>query len=129
MHIVMVLFKEQGSLQLLFEHLNHANKAYGAVLLAKSYADRGILLFEYPDKDWHMEKVAEIHDDYGSVATIDGEEVRAVVIQDLAQHLKGAAMHGLLQQRAQAELQKKAAADPTLRFLANSGLAAGMLNG
>ncbi len=106
MHTVIVLFKEQGSLQLLFEHLDHADKAYRS--LAMPLAACAV---------WDV----EVRDDYGTISTLDRREIRAVVIQDLAQHLKGAAMHSLLQQRAQAELQKKIASDPMLRFITPNG--------
>jgi hypothetical protein len=113
MHTVIVLFKEQGSLQLLFEHLDHANKAYDAVWFAKDRSGNrdGVL----------GDEVAQVRDDYGTSAVIEGAEVRAVVIQDLAQHLRGAAIHSLMQQRANAELQKKMASDPMLRLLTPNG--------
>lgn len=106
---LMVMFRGEGSLNLYFEQTGKAHEAYGALAPGAS----GV--------------VVEARDDFGTRASIDRGDVRAVVLQNMQEHSKVAIEVQLLNARAGATLQKRQMSDPTLRFMGPAGMQNGSL--
>lgn len=59
----------------------------------------------------------DVEDDYGTKAMVNRDEVLSIIFQDLKRLQEGQAEAQLMQARAHAALQKKAADDPALRLM------------
>ena len=105
---VMVMFRGEGSLNLYYEITDEAHRAYEALRAPES----GLI---------------ELKDNFGTRASVDRGEVRAVILQNVNQHTKAAIEVQLVNARATATLQQRHASDPTLRFIGTA--AGGMPNG
>lgn len=60
----------------------------------------------------------ELRDDYGHIFDVMLEEIGAVVLKDVNESNKAGAELGILNARAQMELNAKVQSDPKMRFLA-----------
>ena len=97
--VVIVTFRGEGSLNLYFDQTTKAHEAYDSLKPADGRC------------------VVEAQDDFGSRASVDCGEVRAVFLQNVQQHAKAAIEIQLANARASAALQKRQMSDPTLRFM------------
>lgn len=107
---LMVMFKGEGALTLYFELTQQAREAYASLCNARA---EGAL--------------TQIQDNFGTRATVDGGEVRAIVLQNMSEHTKVAVELQMVTARANAVLQKRQMADPTLRFMGPGGMPNGGL--
>jgi hypothetical protein len=107
---VMVMFKGEGSLNLYFEMTQQAHEAYDK--LRKAQEECG---------------VAEVRDNFGTRASVDGSEVRAIALQNMSEYTKVLVEVQMVNARASATLQKRQMADPALRFMGGGGMPNGQL--
>jgi hypothetical protein len=110
MYAVTVINQRGAQLQFLFDAIDPAMRAFTAVrsgMVPNVEEDRGLGSSTSP--------AVEISDDFGTTAVLDRASIIWCWMSDLVKDSEGKQNLGLLQARAQASMQRKAAADPLMR--------------
>lgn len=106
MYLVVVTCKNGPQLTLMFNNPHRAEAAYRAL----KATDRDENTFEI-----------EVEDDYSQVVMVNRDETAVILMQNIARVHDGQAEIAMMQQRAQATMQRKAMNDPTLKLLTPHG--------
>ena len=111
LHSLTIAFRGQGSLILQYNSESRAKAAWEALKvpsLTPDMMDRGLPAPAYEDK-------VDIGDDFGTLANIDRTSVLAHWFTNLGQQAEGFKEQQTLNAHAQANLQRRLAADPLLK--------------
>lgn len=111
MYLVVVTCKNGPQITLMFNNSHRAAATYRTL----KAADRDEDTFEI-----------EVEDDYGQAVMVNRDETALILMQSVARVHDGQTEIAMMQQRAQAAMQRKAMNDPGLKLLTPAGAPNGM---